>query len=226
MPRRLAQLELPRTSGWGGKRPRAGRKRTGDRARVPHVTRPPHVGRHPVHATLRACADLGSLREGAPFNALEAAIRTAQRTDFRIVHFSVQGDHLHLIVEASDRHALRRGLHGFAIRSAKALNRALGHRGRVWGDRYHARALRTPRETRNAIVYVIQNWRKSVPGAQCLDPCASGYWFDGWRGPRPRWALPPDEPPPTRVAKTWLLKEGWRRCGLVAFDERPRGAVD
>ncbi|HEY3353611.1 MAG TPA: transposase [Polyangia bacterium] len=177
--------------------------------------------------TLRACADVDSLRDGAPFTALEAAIRAAHRGDFRIVHFSIQGDHLHLIVEASDRAALVRGLRGFAIRSAKALNRALGRRGRVWADRYHARALRTPRETRNAVVYVIQNWRKAVRGAQCLDPCASGYWFDGWRGPRPRWALPPpDEAPPTRAARTWLLREGWRRCGLVAFDERPRGSLD
>ncbi|HEY3353632.1 MAG TPA: transposase [Polyangia bacterium] len=165
MPRRLAQLELPRTSGWGGKRTGAGRKRTGDRARVPHVRRPPHVGRHPVHATFRASAEVGSLREGATFNALEAAIRAAQRPDFRIVHFSIQGDHLHLIVEASDRAALVRGRRGFAIRSAKAVNRAVDHRGRVWADRYHARALRTPRETRNAIVYVIQNWRKAVRGA-------------------------------------------------------------
>ncbi|HEY3351686.1 MAG TPA: transposase [Polyangia bacterium] len=177
--------------------------------------------------TLRAVRDLGSLRDGAPFTALEAAIRAASGSAFRIVHFSVQHDHVHLIVEATDRAALIRGLHGFAIRSAKALNRALGRRGRVWGDRYHARALRTPREVRLALVYVIQNWRKTTRGAQCLDPCASGYWFDGWKGPRPRWAVPPqDESPPVRAARCWLLTEGWRRCGLVAYDERPRGALD
>jgi hypothetical protein len=163
------------------------------------------------------------LRDCPVFNAVEAALAAASNTSFRVVHFSVQHDHLHLILEASDREALLRGLRGLAIRCSRAINRAAGRRGRVWADRYHTRELRTPREVRAALVYVLNNWRKTVRGAQNLDPCATGYWFDGWRGPRPRWSqAPAGEAPPVRAARTWLLATGWRRHGLLAFDERPR----
>jgi hypothetical protein len=93
----------------------------------------------------------------------------------------------------------------------------------VWAERYHLRELRTPREVRHALVYVLHNLKKTVRGVESLDGCATGYWFDGWLGPRPRWSLPPpDQTPPVRAARTWLLTTGWRRLGLIGFDEQPR----
>jgi hypothetical protein len=224
-PRHAVQFELPRHAGWGGKRTGAGRKPAGPRPRVSHATRPDHQARHPVHVTLRALPDLGSLRDCPAYPALEDAIAAAAKADFRVCEFSVQFDHLHLIVEAHDRDALRRGMQGLAVRCARAVNRVLGRRGKVFVERYHARALKTPREVRNGLVSVLQNWRKSVAGAQWLDGCSSARWFDGWRGPRPDWARPP--PGATRVtraARTWLLREGWRRHGLIRLDEVPRDA--
>jgi hypothetical protein len=226
MPRRNAQLTLARTSGWGGARKGAGRKPKGERAGVPHVARPAHQARHPVHATFKSLPRVGSLREVQVYNAIEAAVAGASRPEFRVVEFSVQGDHVHVIVEASDRTALGRGLRGLAVRMARAINRALGQHGRVWADRYHARALTTPTEVRRALVYVLQNWRKTVRGADWLDGCSSARFFDGWRGPRPPWSLPgPGERPPVWAARTWLLATGWRRLGLIRLDEVPRGAV-
>jgi hypothetical protein len=225
MPRTATQLTFQRHAGWGGRRARAGRHPQGPRAGVSHATRPDHQTSHPVHATLRARAACGSLRDCPVFNALEAALAASSSAIFRVVHYSVQHDHLHLILEAHDRVTLIRGLQGLAIRCARALNRAAQRRGKVWADRYHARPLRTPREVRAALVYVLHNWKKTVRGAQNLDPCATGCWFDGWRGPRPRWSLPPPgESPPVRAARTWLLATGWRRHGLVEFEERPRPA--
>jgi hypothetical protein len=224
-PRGAAQLELPHHSGWGGRRPGAGRRPAGPRRRVSHATRPDHPARYPVHATLRALPEVGSLRDCPVYPALEDALARASKPDFRVCEFSVQGDHLHLIVEAADKDALRRGMQGLAIRCARAINRALGRRGRVWADRYHARPLRTPREVRVCLVYVLQNFRKAIPRAQWLDGCSSARWFDGWRGPRPAWAMPP--PGATRVtcaARTWLLRAGWRRHGLLGLDELPRGS--
>jgi len=84
-----------------------------------------------------------------------------------------------LLVDADAE--LRRGVQGLTIRVAKAVNRALGRRGKVWDDRYHARALPTPREVRHALVYVLQNCRKHLPGFRGLDPRSSAAWFDGWR---------------------------------------------
>jgi hypothetical protein len=69
-----------------------------------------------------------------------------------VVHFSFQENHAHLIVEADDKSSLSRGLNGLSVRLARAYNRVLGRRGRLWAERFHARALRTPREMRRALV--------------------------------------------------------------------------
>jgi len=216
-----AQLEFKRHAGWGGRRMNAGRHPKGEQAGVSHATRPQHQAAHPVHVTLRALAVVGCLRDCPVFNALFDALAAASTDAFRVAHFSIQENHLHLIVEAHDRHTFVRGMQGLAIRTARAINRAIGRKGKVWADRYHARELRTPREVRNALVYVLQNWKKTVPGAEHLDSCATGFWFDGWKGPRPRWSLT-SQPPPVRAARTWLLTTGWRRHGLIGFDEHLR----
>jgi hypothetical protein len=109
-------------------------------------------------------------------------------------------------------------MQGLAIRTARACNRALGRRGAVWGDRYHARLLPTPREVRNALVYVFANVKKHCPGFQGLDPCSTARWFDGWRG-RVHGATAVS---PATIAHTWLLRMGWRRHGLIDIDEAPR----
>ena len=123
----------------------------------------------------------------------------------------------HLIVEAEDGCTLSRGIQGLAIRMAKAVNRVLGRRGRVWGDRYHVRALSTPREVRNVLVYVLQNWRKHMPGIRGFDPCSSAVWFRGWK------KMPSTTPAasPVVAARTWLAAVGWRRLGLIGDDEAP-----
>jgi REP element-mobilizing transposase RayT len=178
-----------------------------------------------VHVTLRAVDVISGLRECPANPAIEDALRLASHDDFRVVHFTVQDNHLHLIAEAADRAALRRGIQGLAIRCARAINRALGRRGRVWAERYHARALTSPSEVRRALVYVLQNWHKAVTGADRLDPQSSARWFDGWRGPRPAWSRPfPEEVPVVRPARTWLMTTGWRRLGLIGYRERPHGA--
>jgi REP element-mobilizing transposase RayT len=188
---------------------------------VLHRARADHKSRHPLHVTLRAQRDIGSLRSPRLFPVIERAIASATRPRFRIAHFSVQGDHLHLIVEAHDKRTLSAGVRGLTIRAALAVNRAAGRSGRVWADRYHCRDLRTPREVRNAITYVLLNARKH--GRRCggIDPCSSGRWFDGWRDFSALVDLAAD-PPAVAAARTWLLGVGWRRHGLVGFDEEPR----
>jgi len=123
-----------------------------------------------------------------------------------------------MIVEADDRTRLSRGLRGLAIRVARAVNRALGRRGPVWGDRYHARPLKTPREVRHALVYVIQNAKKHARGVHGLDPCSSARWFDGWSDEPAAGAR---ECAPVARARTWLARVGWRRHGLIHRDEQP-----
>jgi putative transposase len=205
----------------GGNRPGSGRKRRA-RGSVPHRARPDHQKRHPVHVTLRAARRLPSLRKQTLFFALRRALGATARSWFRVVHFSVQADHVHLLVEADDAGSLSRGVRGVTVRLARAFNRAAGRNGKVWGDRYHARALRSPREVRNGIVYVLTNWRKHVPHAAGLDPCSSVRSFDGWKTVPIPW--PPDrapDQPPLEAPETGLLRAGWKRPGLVDPAERP-----
>jgi putative transposase len=146
------------------------------------------------------------------------AVAAVPGPSFRVLHFSVQHDHLHLLVEADRAAGLARGCQGLAVRLAKAINRALRRRGTVFGDRYHARWLRTPREVRNALVYVLQNFRKHIAGARRLDPRSSAAWFGGWRVSAPR----PPGPAPVRSPRTWLARVGSLRHGRIDVREMPR----
>ena len=213
------QLSLPVAPTWGGRRRGAGRKLTpGRRPGVPHDSRPSHRAAHPVHVTLRATPAVRCLRAGRVFPAVRSAIAAASHEGFRIIEFSAQDDHVHLLVEAEDGRYLSRGVCGLATRVARAVNRALGRRGQVWGDRYHARALTTPRAVRHALIYVLANRRKHCAREQGLDPCSSAPWFTGWRQLA---ATPPTTAPVVR-ARTWLAAVGWRRHGLIGLDEQPR----
>jgi len=138
------------------------------------------------------------------------------------VHYSIQRDYLHVIVEASSAAALGRGMRSLGARLARAVNRTRSRRGPVLRDRYHVRVLRTPREVRNAIAYVLLNARthaarrgRPQPRSARIDPASSGRWFDGWKGRVPE---APDLPA-VASARTWLVRAGWRRAGLVSFTE-------
>jgi putative transposase len=102
------------------------------------------------------------------------------------------------------------------VRVARALNRLWRRRGSVFPDRFHARAMRTPREVRAALVYVLQNARHHGLKLLGMDPFSSGYWFDGWKE-KPRMVGSPQP----LAARSWLLREGWRRFGLIGLRECP-----
>ncbi len=212
------RLEL-RIRSWGGRRPGAGRPPRSGRRTVPHRQREAHDARCPAHVTLRAARGVPSLRGVRVFGAVRAALAAGSGSAFRVLHFSVQADHVHLLVEADGTRAFVRGCQGLAIRVAKAVNRTLGRAGAVWGDRYHARRLTTPRAFRNCLVYVLQNWRKHLPGVRGLDSRSSAAWFGGWRTA----GSPPQGPPPVATPRTWLARVGWLRHGRLDTDEAPRG---
>jgi putative transposase len=157
--KRRGQLAFDlRYKGRGGPRKGAGRPKNHP-SKVPHLRRPSLSRHHPVHVTLRLVPGLDSLRSRKCYRVVLPALTAArERANFRVVHLSVQGNHLHLIVEADDRSALSRGIQGLAIRVAKALNAALGRGGKVFAERFHMHVLRSVREVNNAVDYVLANW--------------------------------------------------------------------
>ncbi len=205
---------------------------------MPHETRAKVDPRYPIQVTIRAVPGLPSLRSARVFGALRRAIARASVDRFRVIHFSIQQDHGHFIVEGDEARRARGGMHGLAIRLALAVNRALGRRkGKVVGDRYHVRPLTTPRQMRASMVYVLLNFRKHLDAPAGVDPRSSGPHFSGWRrGARLESADVAAAAAATRGAPvitaataeptTWMATIGWRRAGgPLKVEERPALSV-
>ncbi len=208
-------------------------------AGAPHKRRPSLSRHHPVHVVLRVVHAVGTLRRRLAHQAIrEATFVVMKREDFRIVHMSLQRTHIHLLVEASDRRALSRGMQGFQISAAKHLNRMISkgrpgprRKGRVFSDRYYAQVIKSPQQARHALSYVLNNWRKHI---EDRDPRMAGWTFDwfssawtfaDWKEliDEPFLHLPPPtyEPLIVRRPATWLLSTGWKLHGLISYREVP-----
>jgi REP element-mobilizing transposase RayT len=217
---------------WGGARLGAGRKPAGPAPGVSHARRAPLAARFPVHATAKLSRGLPPLRRRAEYAALRAAFAAGcDRFGFRLVHYAVLNDHLHLIVEAQDRRALSRGIKGLLVRVAKALNKLWSRRGRVFADRYHDHVLESPREVRNALAYVMNNERKHAARnrvlarvTQAIDIYSSAPWFDGWKETITVRGIEAVVRP-VAPSRTWLLSVGWRRHGLLSATEAAAAAA-
>ena len=154
---------------------------------------------------------------------IRAAIAAGQRENFRVVEYSLQEDHVHAIVEASDERSLSRAMNGLATRLARGLNRVWQRVGRVFAERYHSLQLTTPRAVRNALIYVLQNARKhGAWRAFAPDIFSSAPGFEGWKGRVEKGA--DSRQGLLERARTWLLSVGWRRHGLIDPLELPVGA--
>ena len=149
-----------------------------------------------------------------------AFARGAERFGLRLTQYAILSNHLHLLVEAEDGRAIARGMQGLLVRLARALNKLWRRVGSFFWDRYHARALVTPREVRNVLVYVLNNARHHGLRIVGVDEFTSGPWFDGWsqRVASTTRALP------GALARSWLLRVGWRRYGSIGACEAPRRA--
>jgi len=238
-----------------GKTRKRGRPRKA-RAGSPHKKRPMLKSQWPVHVVLRVVAAVTSLRKRHMYRAIRSATLAVAKSEdgshrgaFRIVHVSIQRNHIHLIVEAEHKSALSRGMQGFQISAAKHLNAALSvrnmrfgtaayraamtarRRGTVFPDRFHQEIITTPKQARHTLAYVLNNWRKhrednDRPARTWrVDPFSTGVLFDGWKEREAAdFYMPYREtyqPMIVYLPKTWLLREGWRRHGLIRFDEVP-----
>ncbi len=218
MARQLSFHDYRLHTGHGGPREGAGRK-PARRPIVHHVRRERIPRTTPALVTLRVRAGCPSLRSPRFVRAIRATFgEVVERPGFRIAHYSIQRDHVHLVVEADDHLMLGRAMKSIAARVANAVQRVFALAGKILAGRYHMRWLRSPTEVRNALRYVLLNVRKHYAQATGaappvhLDDASSGRWFDGWRGgPRGHRQGRPEIAKP----RTWLLRAGWRRLGPI-----------
>ncbi len=217
-----------------------GRPIKGDRAGSPHKKRESFRPSDPLHVVLRVEKGLGGLRPRDMYRAVRAAtLAVASREGFRIVHISIQGTHIHLLVEADGKTALARGMQAFQISAAKRMNAVVTRidpetleskrrKGKVFSDRYHAEVITSRRQARHALAYVLNNWRKHREDREVswkVDPYSSALAFRGWKtfaDPSFAWSVPARyEPLVVWEPRTWLLREGWIIYGRLDFDEVP-----
>ena len=233
------EMRYPDKNGqWrGGKRAGAGRPAAkGRRPSERHKRRPVLKAGEAVHVVLRPVREVGNLRRWHAYRALRAALlTTVTHEGFRIVHLSIQRTHIHLIIEATSRLVLARGMQGFQVSAARKLNAAIGahtgrpRRGTVFADRYHARIIRAPIEARRALAYVLNNWRKHDEHEDqhlrgwSVDLFSSAPSFDGWSDVDRRAIVLPRDYEPLLVSRptTWLLRDGWRQHGLISSTHVP-----
>lgn len=223
----------------GGARKGAGRKRSGKRSDPLHRTRPTLKKYQPQHVTLRTLPTVGRLRKGKVYRGLrQTMLRLRGKLGFRVCHVSIQKNHLHFIVEAGSTNALRLGMQGLAISAAKQINKALKRTGKVFAFRYHATAIRTPKQARHALSYVLNNWRRhredettQASRFAAIDPYSTARTFDGWKE-KDEAVMPPGfkafQPLEVSAPRTWLLELGWRKHPEISVwetqvaSDRPR----
>ena len=225
----------------GGKRRGAGRKPKGVRSGSPHDKRPNVNEQQALHVTLRVVPAVGSMRRRAMYKAVrDASVVVAIRERIRILHISIQRTHIHLLIEAENKRALARGMQGFQISVARIINTALGpdkyrrRRGPVFADRYHLVVITSPYQARNALSYLLNNWRKhredrrGEARAWMVDPFSSGFSFPDWRELEDKdvmWALPENrkayEPLIVYRPRSWLMEKGWKLGGAISVWDVP-----
>lgn len=213
----------------GGARAGAGRPPKGEFAGHPHKGRDAFRAKHPLHIVMRVLPVAGNLRRPVIHEGVRDALTTiGKHEDCRVVHLSIQRTHLHLLVEADNREALARGMRAFQISLAKRINRAISspakarRRGQIFTDRYESFVLETPRAVRDALVYVLNAWRKvEKPSPRALDPYSSALVFDGWKDAITDEDTSDFAPLVLWPARTALLTTEWRALGKIARNDVP-----
>lgn len=139
----------------GGRRPGSGRKRIHSKG-IAHRIREKVNHRTPLHINFKFKA---YIRNKYCLKLLKRAILNAQSHGLWVVHFSLQSNHVHLIVEAESNVLLTKAMRSLTVTFAKGLRK-----GKVQVERYHLHVLKSIKETQNAIHYVLFNKQKHEKG--------------------------------------------------------------
>ncbi len=152
------------------------------------------------------------MRQRAEGIVIMDAIRAAKRKQFRPVHFSIQEDHIHFIIEADSRADLVKGMRGLGCRIARGLNKLWNRKGSVFPQRFHERVLKSLTQVRNALRYVLNNHRKHQGGGPQPtrpDPFSTGLYFNGWSDFAQ--VNDPTEAESCVSPPGWKIAVGWKR---------------
>lgn len=210
----MKQLEFNKVKGWGGKRKRAGRKnRT---STVNHMKREKVEAKYPVHITIKLKKGVASLRGPKMVAAFKSSLQKAKKRGLKVIHYAIESNHAHFFAESESNRAIRSGMASFGSSFGKSVRRVSGGKGSVFNGRYHLTVLKSPRQTKNAMAYVLLNHSKQQGAKPYADQKSSAPFFGDWRarlGERYRVNKPIPRPDYLSDAESWLGRVGWRRAG-------------
>ncbi len=208
----MKQLEFKKVNGWGGKRKKAGRKnRT---STVNHMKREKIEAKFPIHITIKLKKGVVSLRGPKMVAAFKSSLQKAKKRGLKVIHFAVESNHAHLFAESGDNRDLRSGMASFGSSFGKSVRRLSGGKGSVFNGRYHLQVLKSPRQTKNAMAYVLLNHSKHQGAKPYADDKSSAPFFGDWRallGERYRVDQPRPRPEFLAEPSSWLARDGWRQ---------------
>ena len=207
------QLKFKSVCGWGGRRPRAGRPNLS--GQVNHI---PVLLKTPLHVTLRLKEKLPSIRTKDLFKEFKESAALSKKQGLHIIHFSIQRNHIHLFCESRSNRSLPLGMRSLAGRFGKILrayprSRGGGKSGSTFDGRYHLHVLKTPREVKNTLEYVLLNssahafryWPKLLGSRfKSLIKADAGFFENQQK--------PIDLKSALCEPQSWLAKAGWMRA--------------
>ena len=134
----------------------AGRPAKHDRG-IRHIARDEFNRLTVLHLTVKIDRAKAGLKNKQTLKLLWHAIKKARLKGLKIIHYTLEFDHIHLLVEADNKAIVGTGMQSFGISLSKGINKIKGLSGQVFKTRYHFRKLKTPTEVKNVIHYILGN---------------------------------------------------------------------
>lgn len=127
---------------------------------IRHTKRPKFFQTRSLHLTIKVRENKADIQNKKILLRLNRAIQLARKQGLKIIHFALEFNHVHLLVEAGNHQILHRGMQALGISLAKGINKMKQKKGAVYKHRYHFRQITCARELKNVIHYILSNCKK------------------------------------------------------------------
>ncbi|MGZ3787001.1 MAG: transposase [Bacteriovorax sp.] len=137
---------------------------------IRHTSRPFLKKPSSLHLTVKIKKNKAEMKNKSVFSLLKRAILNARRQGLKVIHYSLEYDHVHLLIEAENNHILGKGMQAFGGTFSKAINRMRKLKGGVYKHRYHFRKISSARELKNVMNYIFTNGLKHKTAKNIVNP--------------------------------------------------------
>lgn len=148
---------------------KAGRKPIHDKG-IRHISRPTLRRPSSLHLTVKVLRNKAEIKNKSVLKLLRHAIQRARLQGLKIIHYSLEYDHVHLLIEAENNHILGKGMQALGVSLSKGINRLKNLKGAVYKHRYHFRQITSPRQLKNVLGYIFNNGVKHGTASSIVNP--------------------------------------------------------